>query len=229
MSASHSAASAIDAPKHITVYYALPAGVTADAKTPDAIRHDIAVTQAWFRGQTAGRELRIDDHDGVVAVETRRLTATTAQLANQEDAPKLVIDEFRRPDGKALDTIPLVFIPVVRHTVGGVTDCGVSEGAFAIVWAGSCGYTPSINSAWPGGETKIIAHELMHALGAVPECAPHYGHAGHVTDDQADIMYWNAERRTQDLIALDPRHDDYYDTHRTDCWDVARHPAWQDA
>ncbi len=214
------------APRHVTVYYALPAGVQADARMPDEIRHDIAVAQNWFASETPGRILRVDNTDGAIDVRVRQLRATVPQLANQPNAVDLVRDEFLPADRKALDTIPLVFVPIVRHAAAGVTDCGVTEGAFSIVWVGSCGYRPSINSAWPGGDTKVIAHELLHALGAVAPCAPHYGHDGHVVDNQADIMYWNAERTTLDLIALDPGHDDYYDTGRKDCTDVSRHPAW---
>jgi hypothetical protein len=210
----------------VTVYYALPAGVAPDPLMPDEIRHDVAVAQAWFSSQTGGRVLRIDAHHGVVDVRTKQLPATSAQLANQADAPDLVLDAFAPVNRKPLTTIPLVFVPVVRHTIEGYTDCGVANGSLAIVWAGSCGYRPSINSAWPGGETKVIAHELLHAIGAVPPCAPHYGHNGHVVDNQADIMYWNAERQTLDLITLDPGHDDYYGTHRKDCIDVSRHPVW---
>jgi hypothetical protein len=224
---SHSTAKGL--PKHVAVYYALPQGVKPDPKMPDAIRHDISVAQSWFASQTNGRVLRIDETAGVVDVQTRQLTNQAAELANRQDAPGLVNDQFVPRSGERPDTISLVFIPVARNTVGDTTDCGATQGYTSIIWVGSCGYQESINSAWPAGETKVIAHELLHALGAVPPCAPHYGHDGHTVDNVDDIMYWNAERGPAPLIELDPGHDDYYDTGNSKCFDVADHPAWVDA
>ena len=216
-------------PSHISVYYALPQGVQADPEMPDAIRHDISVAQTWFASQTNGRTLRIDQNNGIVSVQERRLTNQVAELANQANAAGLVNDQFIPTNGEGATSISLVFVPVVRNTVGNSTDCGVTARYAAIVWVGSCGYQDSINSAWPSGETKVIAHELLHALGAVPPCAPHYGHDGHTVDNPDDIMYWNAERGPAPLIELDPGHDDYYDTGNGNCFDVADHPAWVDA
>ena len=90
---------------------------------------------------------------------------------------------------------------------------------------GACEQGPTINSLWGGGSTVTAAHELVHAMGAVPRCAPHVK-AGHATDSVNDLMFAGAERG-QDLdLQLDVGRDDYYDAHHSGCADIADHPAW---
>src|SRR5689334_16716412 len=146
-------------PYHVTVYYGVPSDAQPDPTFPEAIRHDVGVAQNWLASQTNGRVLRVDERGGSVTVQEHKLNATTQELANEQDAAGLVSDEFVPSNGSDLTTIPLVFVPVKRQTVGDVTDCGVTGNGVAIVWAGSCGLRPSLNSAWPGGDTRVIVHE----------------------------------------------------------------------
>jgi hypothetical protein len=124
------------------------------------------------------------------------------------------------------DEILLSFIPV---TFPEQVRCGEgSEAGFAIIWMGSCNATPSLRSTTLGdGATRTIAHELVHALGAVAPCAPHYGRNGHVVDDPRDLLYDGpyASPSGADL-QLDPGHDDYYRTGHPNCPDIATHRAW---
>jgi hypothetical protein len=76
------------------------------------------------------------------------------------------------------------------------------------------------------GETFVIAHELVHTLGAVPPCGPHYGNDGHVIDDPRDLLYDGPIRVPPRAVLLDPGHDDYYRTGRHDCPDIANSPVW---
>jgi hypothetical protein len=67
----------------------------------------------------------------------------------------------------------------------------------------------------PGHLDYTMLHELMHALGFVPTCAPHFTLAGHVSDSPNDLMYagslpWNP-------TTLDVGHDDYFDGHVPGC------------
>ena len=84
----------------------------------------------------------------------------------------------------------LAYVPVFRPN-----DCGMgSADAFAVVWIGACEQGPTINSLWGGGSTVTAAHELVHAMGAVPRCVPHV-RAGHATDSVNDLMFAGAEAR----------------------------------
>jgi hypothetical protein len=53
-----------------------------------------------------------------------------------------------------------------------------------------------------------MIHEIMHALGFVPTCAPHQTLAGHVSDSPNDVMY--AGGAPWAPSTLDVGHDDYY-------------------
>ncbi|HEY6960829.1 MAG TPA: hypothetical protein VI408_02950 [Gaiellaceae bacterium] len=87
--------------------------------------------------------------------------------------------------------------------------CGTGGGdfatgpSFAFVWLSGCAGVSSDN---------VGAHELLHALGALPEGAPHAcpGDTGHPCDSTQDILYPynNGLPLAQEI--LDVNHDDYY-------------------
>jgi hypothetical protein len=74
----------------------------------------------------------------------------------------------------------------------------------------------------PGYLEFAMIHEIMHTLGFVAPCAPHFTLAGHVSDDPRDLMY--AGPLPWQPSILDVGHDDYYDHGRLDCPDFARSP-----
>jgi len=213
-------------PNRVRVVYALPADATADPSVVPAIQHDIDVTQRWLAAQTGGRSLRFIQQGGATEVDIDHLTVTTAELRSRADAAGLVNDEFRTGTGQQPNELLLIFVPV--H-FSDLVRCGEgSQAGFAIVWMGSCGATPSSATTTFGPDTTfVMAHELIHALGAVQPCAPHYGSYGHVTDNPHDLLYDGPDPRSPD-IQLDPGHDDYYATGHPAC-DIATHPAWQHA
>ncbi|MDQ6745559.1 MAG: hypothetical protein M3Z27_06060 [Actinomycetota bacterium] len=67
-----------------------------------------------------------------------------------------------------------------------------------------------------------MLHEILHTLGFVPTCAPHFTRNGHVSDRATDLMY--AGPLPWQPSVLDVGHDDYYATGRTDCLDLAASP-----
>jgi hypothetical protein len=75
--------------------------------------------------------------------------------------------------------------------------------SFAVVWLQGC---PGVPFA------TIAAHELLHALGAVPLEAPHTcpDDPGHVCDQVNDIMYPFTSGQSLSSLYLDFSHDDYY-------------------
>ena len=65
------------------------------------------------------------------------------------------------------------------------------------------GETPAIN------EFKML-HEILHTMGIVHPAAPHHTARGHVSDDEHDLMY--SGDRPWRPSAIDPGHDDYFQT-----------------
>jgi hypothetical protein len=213
----------------VQVLYASLDDAALDASIVPAIRNEIGIVQAWFATQTGGRELDVvTANDGAVDVSPIRMDIDAAQLRERSDAVALVIDELSARRSDSPDDFLVVFVPVrFEHQVR----CGEeSGGGVAVVWVGSCDEVPSTSSRVLGdGTTVTVAHELVHALGAVARCAPHYGNNGHVIDDPHDLMYDGDARRAAPIL-LDPGHDDYWKSGNRECQsDVSGHPMWRKA
>lgn len=83
--------------------------------------------------------------------------------------------------------------------------CGYTSAAVATLWMPTCDLYPSASTnGFPFGATYLAAHELAHALGAVPTCAPHEGNGGHVTDDPTDLLYAGPAQKDIRNAVLDP-------------------------
>src|SRR5439155_9178282 len=83
----------------------------------------------------------------------------------------------------------------------------------AVVFVNACAGVPS---------ATVAAHELIHALGAVPDGAPHNcppPNDHHTCDQPSDIMYPYASGGALSSLLLDPGRDDYYG-HSGSWWDV---------
>lgn len=218
----------IVAPEQVRVVYATPSDVVADDGFALAIRNEMAVVDTWFKEQADGRAPKVLKEEDEVVVETRRFDATATELSDRADAVGLVADAFHDEEGKLpSDELLLVFVPL---EFSAQVRCGESGLTIVVVWVGSCGDVPSIEStALDDGVSGTIAHELVHAMGAVASCAPHYGQNGHVVDDPQDIVYdmpAGGEPPAVNDLLLDPGHDDYYDHGNNDCPDIKDHPLW---
>ncbi len=89
-------------------------------------------------------------------------------------------------------------------TQGRPTVCGQGGGSVAMVYLNACTDVP---------KDGTVAHELLHALGAVPPQAPHIcpePDGGHTCDTETDIMYPFANGSNLFGSLLDPGRDDYY-------------------
>ena len=64
-----------------------------------------------------------------------------------------------------------------------------------------------------------MLHELLHALGMTPACAPNHHRAGHTSDSNTDLMY--AGDQPWFPSVLDLGNDDYWRHGNGDCVDLA--------
>jgi hypothetical protein len=87
--------------------------------------------------------------------------------------------------------------------------CGTGGGSFgsgpsyAVVWLAGCPSVPV---------DAVAAHELLHALGALPAGAPHAcpDGSGHPCDSTQDVLYPYSSGAPLAQLVLDVNHDDYY-------------------
>jgi hypothetical protein len=204
------------------VVYALTSDQTADTSIPAAIRHELVVVSAWFDSQTGGRHPRFVTSGGVVDVRTVTLDVTRAQVEASADATHVVQVALAAQGVPASNQRTMVYL----DTGGDACGATAPSGTISVVFMAECTIYPSITAIWPSDGTYVAAHEMTHAFSAVDDCAPHATGDGHTNDDARDVLYSGSTPRDWANITLDPGHDDYYGTNRTDCYDIANSPLW---
>lgn len=195
----------------VHVVYAFPSeGADRSAQLAPQISADVDEIDAWWRGQDPTRVPRFDVVPfscGLQAdVSAVRLPQTSAQLAPiggraAQVAASLAAMRLGSPFGKYL-----VYYdgPSNDPTVCGQSGLAPFSGpTYAFVYLASCAGVPS---------AAVAAHELIHALGALPPGAPHpcRNDAGHPCDSMQDILYPFASGQPLLAQLLDVGRDDYY-------------------
>jgi len=239
----------------IDVLYVLPSDVPEDPGIPAAIRQDLAVMTAWFDQQTGGLHPNLTRTDGSVNITTVRLPKTRIELEQSpyRSGDALAVAAWPRPGRATLafaaigDPQRLIldrFGPGVVNLaailgLGGSNLNGPTAQVFMYsgIQEGDYQALPSVSTTSFGfGSTLVAAHELVHAMGGVPSCAPHSNtadenstDAGHVTDSPADIMYrsndaFSENSTSADQLTLDVNRDDYFGPGSPGCFDLSTSP-----
>ena len=200
----------------------------------DMVRNDVNALDGWFAIET-GRHLNIDRSKGSVEVTTFRVASLTeAQLAAWPADPTYAMIHalsdagFASPYGRRwLFYIDTASLPQAPNGY-----CGATLGQFSFNFTTSpCSVlTGTVNAADVGSSVnsaQVSLHEMLHALGATPACAPDidthepgyspYSTIGH-SSDVHDLMYWNAGNQPKHI---DPTHRNYFGHTNTGCTDLA--------
>ena len=200
---------------------ALPAdGPDTFAATANRLADDAAAMTAWWQGQDPTRIPRFDvaNFGGNVCLDISFLrlpdpgatytggTASFNRISQQlrtAGFSETWKDYYVYYDGPSVETN-------VCGTGGSATQ-GLFGPNYAVMWLHGCTGV---------GYDAVGAHELLHALGALPAGAPHactaatdpFGVAdsGHPCDSPADILYPQTDGRPITEQVLDVNHDDYY-------------------
>lgn len=210
----------------IHVVYALPSN--AEDRNLDRygnIADSFAAIQNWISDEI-GRELRLDTHDGELDVTFLRLSFDTQEGDGTNlDLVGRLLDETRAAIGQKPKTI-YAFYYQGRAT--GLCGSAPRPGYAAAVYVSdSCSHSiPGADPEVASTYEAVMLHELLHAFGAVPDCAPSQGNGAHVTDDPTDVMYAGVERGGRDEAVIDTGRDDYFGHGRASCLDTADSPYW---
>jgi hypothetical protein len=202
--------------------YALTSDQSADTSMPAAIRHELGVVSAWFDAQTGGLHPRLVTSGGVIDVPTVTLGVTRAQVEGSADATRVVQDALAALGIPGPNLRTMVYL----DTLGDACGATAPSGTISVVFMDECDIYPSALAVWPEDGTYVAAHEMTHAFSAVDDCAPHATGDGHTNDDARDVLFSGSAARDWTNITLDPGHDDYFRTGRTDCYDIANSPLW---
>jgi hypothetical protein len=205
--------------------YALASDQASNPNLSTAIENEVNVVNAWFATQTIGgvqpRWIRTADRR--VSVTTVRLRHTAAEYGAAFSAHTLVSEDLvtAMPAGPP----PGEYAVWIDVTSPGI--CGISGfNSVLVIFMAQCNIYPGITDYWPYGGSYLLAHEMTHAFGAVSACAPHFDGGGHVNDDPRDVLYQGPLSRDWTHLMLDPGHDDYYATGRTDCPGIETSELW---
>lgn len=189
------------APSDAPDTFATDAGTLAD---------DVASVTSWWTGQDPTREPRFDEATFGAAtcldVSFLRLPLPAASLTGAN----AVFGDIYSALGAAGFASP--YKDYLVYYDGPAPDaniCGVGDGTFdngpglAVVFLSGCPGVPA---------DSIAAHELLHALGAVPPGDPHAcpGDPGHPCDSPTDVLYPVTHGEPLSQKVLDYNHDDYY-------------------
>jgi hypothetical protein len=207
--------------------YALASGQSAVAGQVPAIVNDINVVNGWYATQTNNqvqpRWVRSKNPDGSLGdpVVTTVMLPHAASAYTGPDGIKALVDDLKATAPPAADSEKTVVWIEAGDYACGQTGFGVS-----VVWESTCNIHPATSDSWPFGGSYLVAHEMTHNFGAVPSCAPHYDGTDHANDDPRDVLYQGPLARAWNDQQLDPGHDDYYDTGRSDCVGIESSPFW---
>jgi hypothetical protein len=211
--------------EQIHVIYAVPAdGPERFAELASPLATDVAAIDAWWRREDPTRAPRFDLFE-FPGCETRfgNLDLSFVRLPDRASVYAPTLDRFQRV-ATQLGTTPFDFgAPDKKYLVffdGAVVDdrvCGTGSGgplsggrlSYAFVYLrSSCNLTIGDG----GGAAYVGAHELLHALGALPPGAPNPcpRDDGHPCDSPNDILSTFYRGGPIDDAILDVNHDDYY-------------------
>lgn len=189
-----------------------------------AAEHEAVLAVDWVQDQV-GRGLRGDVTSAIVI----RLPVDAAELRGSSTAAyRAIVAEVRRQERRR-ELFPVVLTPISTLTpAGAVQPCARGGVTGLVLFLGNCGDLPSEEAIWGSPISRRIAHELVHGLGAVGDCAPNGTTSGHVLDDPADLMYGGLEEidPLTTAITLDADRDDYLAHGNEGCPDILDSPLW---
>src|SRR5437016_2898371 len=168
--------------------------------------------QAWLRSQTGGPGLRIDTYHGEPDITFVRLSQADAGYSAQTNTYAGVFGELRQTFADPNKAYLVYYEGSAPSSNPDLAICGMGSSAgFAgavVFFRQACPYDLDWSRAGNAGVLEFVAlHELIHAMGFIPSCAPH-SQWGHVSDSPDDLM---APYMSLRVPTLDVNHDDYFD------------------
>jgi List-Bact-rpt repeat protein len=195
----------------VHVVYAIPSdGADHSADFAQRINDDVDQITAWWTGQDATRAPRFDltpfSCGSQVDLTLVRLPQAGSQLAPRPGrARSLTAGVMSAGLGSSFGKYLVYYDgpaeePNLCGEGGGAEDAGPD---YAFVYTGACTDVPT---------AAIAAHELLHALSALPQGAPNAcpGDDGHPCDSEQDVLYPFASGDPLASLILDVGRDDYY-------------------
>ncbi len=175
--------------------------------------------QAWLAAET-GQILRLDTFEGRPDVSFLGLPFTHQEGDGTGSAlVQRILEEASRLEITGDKTLAIYYEGRVTGLCGSAPLGGPAGAVYLACSGAELGADEETISTFEA----IMVHELIHAFGAVPGCAPHHIEGSHVTDVENDVMFAGVDRAPRGgETFVDVGRDDYWGHGRMDCLDVAR-------
>lgn len=194
--------------------------------TNGKIATSVSAWQNWLCKQTKGKYLKLDTHKG-------NLDLTFVRVGKNLPSSELV-DELKRSGFNNPQKAYAVYYEGLNSR-----GCGLGgnkyaarylQGEGADVVGLHCDLIPlATNPSKADTGDILMLHEILHALGFVPTCAPNSTNQHHVSNNPYDILYQSGElpdaprpESIGEKTVLDPNHTDYYEANIPNCPDLSR-------
>lgn len=217
----------------VHVFYVVPSdGADLALDTNGVIAASVASWQAWLRGQTGGRGIRVDTYQGQLDITFFRLATTDAAVAARGPFVREQIEQELRAAG--FNTPGRIYAVYYdggsTHSCGGAGPEPTTGGSVTAMYlkgtppgAPPCS-TNTLGVSPPGYFEFGMLHEIVHTMGFVPPCAPHVTLRDHVSDSTFDLMWagnapWGVDQPGR--MQLDVNRDDYYLAKIPGCRDMS--------
>ena len=191
--------------------YAIPSdGPDQFTTFASRMQTDWETIDSWWRGQDPARAPRSDlaqfSCGNQLDISLVRLPQSGSQLAVPESPFELIWDAIEARGFRSEFTKYVVYYdgPVGDDRICGVGSTVPNGTGLAVFLAQSCA---GVDAA------EVVAHELLHAMGAVPGPAPNNcppPDDGHTCDNDRDLMFPFTDGTPVTSLLLDPGRDDYY-------------------
>ena len=191
--------------------YAIPSdGPDRFTTFASRMQTDWETIDSWWRGQDPARAPRSDlaqfSCGNQLDISLVRLPQSGSQLAAPESPFELIWDAieargFRSSSRSTSSTTTVPWATTGSAASGARSPNGTG---LAVFLAQSCA---GVDAA------EVVAHELLHAMGAVPGPAPNNcppPDDGHTCDNDRDLMFPFTDGTPVTGLLLDPGRDDYY-------------------
>jgi hypothetical protein len=211
----------------VHVVYAVPSDqADASLDADGTIEASVNAMQAYLRSQTGGPGLKLDTSAGALDVTFVRLPRSDAEYAAQPQVAAGIAEDIQKAGLADPNKVYAVYYegsapgPDPSLLLCGEGGRTAQLAISVVILHDNCGYDLNSSRAGaPGAIEFVVLHETLHAMGFVPDCAPHTTHDGHVNDSPQDLM---AALLPEGTPILDVNHDDYFQANHAGCLDLTQ-------
>lgn len=218
--------------QQVHLMYVLPAdGDDQNLDTNGSIATSLIAAQNWMASLADGRRLQIDAFQGEPDITFYQLQQSDREVndfSTGEGGPIAIKEELETSGLMQTGKIYVVYYEGTADYACGATPTLPSSIAVLNLHGNypdgvRCDTLPlGVSASSVDSWGILMIHEVVHALGFVPDCARNNSGHGHVVDDPADLMYDGP--LTWQPSQLDAGNDDYFHHDIADCPDLADSP-----